>query len=311
MTKHLCVCVCTYRRPEMLERLLRHLADQETRGEFTFSVVVADNDRDGTGRAAAEAAAAQGTLEIRYGIQPEQNIALTRNAAVAWARGEYVAFIDDDEFPERDWLLRLHRTCEALEVAGVLGPVKPHFVEGTPDWLIRSGIYDRPAHPTGFMMGWEECRTGNVLLRRDAMGSVSGSSSREEGPAPEYPGPFRTEFGTGGEDQDFFRRMMEAGHRFAWCNEAVAWETVPESRCKLGVILSRAMLRGKNSLRHSQGRSRNLLKAMIAVPAYAISLPFLFIAGKHLAAKYLVKTTDHAGRLLASVGLNPVKDRLS
>ena len=39
------------------------------------------------------------------------------------------------------------------------------------------------------------------------------------------------------------------------------------------------------------------------------ALPVLFLAGHHHFMKYLVKLADHVGRLLASVGLNPVRER--
>src|SRR5215469_9249606 len=43
-TQHICVCICTYKRPGPLQRLLKGLEGQETQGLFSFSVVVADND---------------------------------------------------------------------------------------------------------------------------------------------------------------------------------------------------------------------------------------------------------------------------
>ena len=41
---HITVCICTYKRPGCLRRLLQELADQDSGGQFTCSVVVADND---------------------------------------------------------------------------------------------------------------------------------------------------------------------------------------------------------------------------------------------------------------------------
>jgi hypothetical protein len=54
---------------------------------------------------------------------------------------------------------------------------------------------------------------------------------------------------------------------------------------------------------------RNVLKSVIAVPAYALALPLLLLAGHHYFMRYLVRLADHVGRLLASVGLNPVTER--
>lgn len=280
----------------MLDRLLRDIARQDTAGEFTYSISVADNDTAGSARPVVEICAHECSLSIVYAIQPERNIALARNTALAQATSDFIVCIDDDEFPVSDWLLNLYRTCEKHQVAGVLGPVKPHFDQPPPRWIVKGRFYERPSHQTGFVMAWPECRTGNVLFRRNIL--------------PAHESPFRPEFGTGGEDQDFFRRMIQAGHKFIWCDEAIAFEVVPPARWRRRFLLSRALLRGKNSLRQRQGRVKNLLKALIAVPLYALALPFLFLVGQHHFMKYSVKMADHSGRLLAWLGLNPIRERV-
>jgi succinoglycan biosynthesis protein ExoM len=295
MLPHLTICICTCGRPAMLERLLREISSQETAGAFAFSVVVTDNDSSQSARSVVDVLALRIGVPIAYCVEAERNIAAARNLALSHATGDFIVFIDDDEFPAPDWLLNLFRTCESHQVAGVLGPVKPHFDHEPPLWLIKGGFYQRPTHPTGFEMPWHECRTGNVIFRRDIL-----DSSRPL---------FRREFGGGGEDQDFFRRMVERGHRFIWCDEAIVHEVVPPSRWSRRFMIHRALFRGRNTFRHGQHRLRNLLKSVIAVPAYALALPVLLLAGHHYFMKYLVKLADHVGRLLASVGLNPVTER--
>ncbi len=294
---HVTVCICTYRRPELLRRLLDELARQQTGGRFTFSAVIADNDRLESARPVADAIAAAGALPVVYCVEPRQNIALARTAALAHAQGEFAAFIDDDEFPASGWLSALFETCTAAGAQGVLGPVRPHFEQTPPPWVPRSGLYDRPEHPTGFVMSWRECRTGNVLFWRDILPA--------DGPA------FSPDFPNGGEDQDFFRRMTARGHRFVWCNEAVAYETVPPIRWDKRVMMRRALLRGRNTLKHTRGLAwaRSLLVSLVAVPLYTLALPFLALAGMHLFMRYLVRLCDHLGRLLAAVGFNPVRER--
>jgi hypothetical protein len=74
--------------------------------------------------------------------------------------------------------------------------------------------------------------------------------------------------------------------------------------------MKRALLRGKNSMRHPRGRVRNLAKSLVAVPLYSLSLPFLQVfGGHHYFMKCLIKLGDHVGRLLAAVGLNPINER--
>src|SRR5437867_3066558 len=191
---HISVCICTYRRSEWLRRLLLSLQRQRTSGLFTYSIVVADNDVSESARAVVAEFASAAAPPI-YCVEPVKNIALVRNRAIATATGNWVAFIDDDEFAVEEWLLRLFQACTNHQVQGALGPVRPHFEAEPPAWVRRCGLYDRPEHDTGFAMSWRESRTGNVLFRRDIL--------------PVGDPPFALEFPNGGEDQDFFRRMME------------------------------------------------------------------------------------------------------
>ena len=79
-------CVATYRRPELLDHLLGALHHQQLPPGVGLEVVVVDNDAAGSARPLAERWQAAG-LELRYEVQPEPNISLTRNRTVAGARG--------------------------------------------------------------------------------------------------------------------------------------------------------------------------------------------------------------------------------
>ncbi len=63
--KHIAVCVCTYKRPDYLKRLLRELAGQETGGLFTYSIVVADNDQSESARAVVSHFASSSPIQIQ------------------------------------------------------------------------------------------------------------------------------------------------------------------------------------------------------------------------------------------------------
>jgi succinoglycan biosynthesis protein ExoM len=289
------VCLCTYKRPKRLQRLLEELARQETAERFTYSIVIADNDKLESARPVVCKFAATSSVPVVYCLEPEQNIALVRNQALANARGEYIAFIDDDEVPEKDWLFQLFDTCQKYAADGVLGPVEPHFEQAPPQWIIKGGFYDRPTHATGFVIDWSEGRTGNLLFKRKIIGDIAQV--------------FLPEFGSGGEDRDFFKRMIESGRVFVWCNEAVVYETVPPIRWKRSFMLRRALLRGKVSLVGPNSRISKVAKSAIAVPAYTIALPFLLVSGQHRFMKYLIKTFDHLGRILSFLGIDVVKEK--
>jgi succinoglycan biosynthesis protein ExoM len=287
--EHITVCVCTFKRTGLLARLLTELRQQETEGLFSYRVLVVDNDASESARATVAAKATGSPVPILYYVEPKQNIALARNKALQHAEGDYVAFIDDDELPPTDWLATLFKTRRTYQVDGVLGPVKPRFDEEPPAWVTKGKFYDRPTYPTGFIIDWRKGRTGNVLLRKQIF--VSGEEA------------FRPDFLTG-EDQDFFRRMIEKGHVFVWCDEAVAYEVVPPIRWKRSFMLKRALLRGKVSLVHPTTGVAEIAKSFIAVPAYTLLLPVLLVVGKHAFMQYLVKIFDHLGRILAVLGFD-------
>src|SRR5262245_37392378 len=106
-TSHITVCICTYKRPLLLKRLLNDVGRQDTGGMFTISIVVVDNDRAETAKPVVQEFATASTVPVNYFVEPQQNIALARNRAVLNAKGDFIACVDDDEFPIEGWLRNL------------------------------------------------------------------------------------------------------------------------------------------------------------------------------------------------------------
>lgn len=284
------VCLCTYRRPALLTRLLEGLEQQRLPAPLRFVVVVCDNDRAGSAAEVVRTFQARASLELSYTCEPEQNIALARNRVIAASDSETIAFIDDDECPEPDWLAHLWQTLHQHDASAVLGPVRPTFTVPPPGWILRGNFFARREFPTGTPLPPSSCRTGNVLFRRAIL------------PASEP--PFRREYGSGGEDVDFFVRLGQQGHRFVWCNEAPVYEVVPASRCSRAYILHRALLRGKINYRLHAGQLRPLLESCGAIPLYLLLLPFQALRGQHHFMNQAMRLCDHLGRFLAYTGLS-------
>lgn len=290
---HICVCICTYKRPEFLRRLLEKLREQETGGWFTYSIVVVDNDHLRSAESEVSRFAASSAIPVRYCVEHEQNIAMARNKAVENATGDYVAFIDDDEFPAGNWLLTLLNACNEYGVAGVLGPVYSHFDTEPPTWIVKGKFWQRPTYPTGTTVSGRMGRTGNVLLRKAIL-----DANRK---------PFRPEFRTG-EDQEFFSRMIEQGHNFIWCNEAVAYEIIPPTRWEHSFILRRCFFQGSYTPHEREFSVGGFVKSAIAIPVYVATLPFAAIAGHHRFMAVLTRIANHLGTVLTCLGIKVIKD---
>jgi len=292
---HISVCILTYKRPMMLNKCLESLQNQELEG-FDFSIVIVDNDMSQSAKEVVSGWRKRSSIDIHYYVEPEQNISLARNKAVANSSGDSIAFIDDDEFPDSGWLLNLYSTLVSENADGVLGPVIPHFDHQPPQWVVKSGLLERPSFVTGTVLSPVNTRTSNVLLDKKILKDVTD--------------PFDPRFGKiGGEDSDFFSRMIADGRKFIWCDEAGVFETVPPERFRRSYFIKRALLRGVSEAKLQTGPGKGVLKSLVAFTLYTAALPVLLVLGHHLFMRYLSKDCDHIGKLLALCGVDVLKQR--
>jgi len=291
------VCIATYRRTERLRAVIADLARQSRRPD---QVVVVDNDQVGSARPLIEQLRASGTpFTIAYDVQPERNIALTRNLTVALADGDWLAFIDDDERAPESWLQRLLEAAASYGADGVLAPVEPQLPADAPPWIRRGRFYDFVHLRSGEPVPLNFMRFGNVLLR--------GQPLRDE------PGPFDPSYGLcTGEDGDLLVRLARKGVRIIWCDEAIVCEPIESRRLSLRWLLLRALSGGQEFARQTVhgkygpiswiGRAvffcRALLQMLVAAGLAALSWP----GGRHRAARWLITASANSGKLSAFWG---------
>lgn len=301
MSDHISICVCTFRRNRMLERLLRSLKRQETDGLFDFSVVVVDNDAAGGARETVARLRDELDLAIDYDVEPENTIPAARNRALSLARGNYIGIIDDDEFAPRRWLITMFRAIHKHHVDGGLGPVYPFYRQRPPDWVMKGRFGERPVISTGTLLNWDQTRTGNVLLKREVF--------------DEHNLRFDLKWRTCGSDRAFFKEAIAAGYWFISVKEAPVYESVPPSRWKKTYYLRRAVVQGYNTHKNASDglsglrRVAVMLKLAAATGIYAVAVPFTLLAGTHMYVKVLERGGHHLSRLLAMLGIELVKKR--
>jgi glycosyltransferase involved in cell wall biosynthesis len=255
---------------------------------------VVDNDARRSAWEVVASFSQSASIPACYVCEPEQNIARARNRAIENAYGSHIAFIDDDEIPVKDWLILHYKMWKKSGASGVLGPVLPLFQNSPPSWILKARILERPEKKTGEILSWVDTRTGNVLLLRSLF---------KEGEHR-----FNEKFGRGGEDKEFFRRMIDSGEQFVWCNEAIVREIIPASRCTRSFQIRRALLRGRIAIPAPFSGFRRLLKSAAATCLY-LPLLLLFLPTSHgHFMRYLIRTFDHIGSILAFLGIYPVKD---
>lgn len=295
---HISVCICTYKRPEMLARTLDGVISQIIDSAFTLEVVIVDNDIMRSAQELVHKYQENGKYKIVYDCEPEQSISLARNRTIRNASGNLIAFIDDDEFPLENWLVKMYMSVKEFNADGVLGPVLPHFPPGAPKWLKKSGLCERPRNTTGSPARGIDLRTGNVLFQR----YVFKRDEKWFDPALGL---------TGGSDGMFMWNQIQRGRRFFWCDEAIVFETVTEEKWPAEFYLKRNFRIGASvgkHLRHSRMISVALIRFLLLL-GYSVVLPFSLFTGKCRWMKTLTRVYYYAGCLLSFLNLTHVPTR--
>ena len=296
--KHINVCVCTYKRPNLLLEVLKALAQLNTDNLFEYSIIVVDNDFGKSAFEVIDKIKDKSRVKIEYFVEPEQNIALARNKAISAANKEFLAFLDDDEIPSKDWLLNLYKTCESQSADGILGLVCPKFRCNPPAWIIKGKFFDRHNYSSGYIMRhWKKMKRGNFLIRHEVLDRTGIF--------------FDSSFGkSGGEDIDFFKRLLERGARFVWCHEATVYEIIGQERCTYRWMLKRSLRDGNVFARVYLGNKVDILKrfvlflwAIVGICLFTFFLPVTLLMGRQHIIRCLVKLFGHIGKVTGVFGL--------
>ncbi len=113
------VVINTYNRAASLRQTLRSLRHQ---AYADFEVIVVNGpSTDATAAVLAEFAGA-----VRVGQCPQAHLSRSRNAGIALASGDVVAFLDDDAVPDPHWLEDLAAAYTGARVGGAGGIVHDH-----------------------------------------------------------------------------------------------------------------------------------------------------------------------------------------
>ena len=298
------LCAATFRRPEGLERLLAGLAALEIPGGVEVCGVIVDNSAEAGARTQVAEATAGFPWPLHYLSETRRGITFARNAALdkALAMGcDFVAFVDDDEVPERSWLAVLLAVQQRSGAAAVLGAVQPVFPPETPTWLIAGRFFESHRYTDGAEI--DDAHTANVLIDLRRLAALGLRFDHRYAL-------------TGGEDTMLFRDLLDAGGRIVYAAEAVVYETVPASRARLAWLLRRwyrtgnieaaLYLRGRR--RDAWRRPANVLRGLVRVAAggglFLANLAVLGLGRKDRIVRPLYTLCRGCGILASTLGWN-------
>jgi GT2 family glycosyltransferase/membrane protein implicated in regulation of membrane protease activity len=268
------VVVTTCSDPARLERCVRSILACD---HDDFEVIVVENRprSSTTGMMLAERFASE--RRLRYVEEPSPGLSQARNTGLALAEGDVVAFTDDDVFVDPAWIRRCARGFErADDVACVTGLIIPLELESDSQLLLDQFV--------GLGKGFrrqtyriEADGDGDPLLPYTPGVIGSGANTVVRADVARELGGFDTSLGAGtpalgGEDLDFYVRLLREGHAVAYEPAAIVWHEHPDGEgtlrrqvyrygVGLGAMLAKRLIAGP--------KRRELMRAVPAGLRYA------------------------------------------
>ena len=130
------VAVCTYNRVKLLQLCIESIAKMNFDKDNYEVLVVDNNSQDQTTLFCKSIPTLFPGLNFRYVHEPRQGVAYTRTTAAKEARGEIIAFIDDDCLADTEWLAEVVSFYDAHpDVISTGGRIVPKFLTEIPAWF--------------------------------------------------------------------------------------------------------------------------------------------------------------------------------
>ncbi len=201
------VVVCSYNGSKTLDGCLRSLQKLDYPD---YEVILVN---DGSTDAVPEIAARYSY--IRYHEQPNRGLSVARNVGMDLARGEIIAYTDDDCFADRDWLYFLVAKLLETDASGVGGP----NLLPTDDGPVAACVSASPGTPA------------HVLIDDNVAEHVPGCNMAYWADRLRAIGGFDPVYTKAGDDVDVCWRLQAEGEKIVYAPAAMVWHhrraTVP------------------------------------------------------------------------------------
>lgn len=263
------VALCTHNHADRLTRTLADLAELQSPQAHWELLIVDNGCHDETPELLAGHAWPTG-WQARVVREEQLGLSNARNRAIAEARGDYVIFMDDDETPDPDWLRAYERLILDKKPDAFGGRIRVLFEDLRPPWLSDELL--------GFL--GELNRAEEIVPLTDPGASFYGGNFGIHRSVCAIVGHFDAMLGrkgtdnTGGEEVDFYRRLLAAGLKVWWTPEAIIHHRIQAAKLNRSYFLDLHYRQGRmEAIRRRGAGSRlppnylygQLLRAMASV----------------------------------------------
>jgi glucosyl-dolichyl phosphate glucuronosyltransferase len=230
--------ICTYNREAYILDALTSLQDQSLDPSLYEIILVDNNSTDATPLLCMDFSrhTKQG-IQFHYYKETQQGLSHARNRGIVLARGEYVAFLDDDAVACKAYLQEI---CDFFEhhssVDAIGGRIFPKYEQEPPSWMpsyitplfsiLDLGEIDKPFSSGNYPVG------ANMAFRKEVFAKS---------------GLFNTELGRtgknmmGGEEKDLFYRIQKHSCAVWYAAKPWVYHIIPAQRMTKSFIYAQAI----------------------------------------------------------------------
>lgn len=231
------VILCTLNGCGTLGNTLNSLAVSTLPKGIEWEVLVVDNNSTDQTREVVEEFCRRFPGRFGYLFEPQPGKSFALNSGCREARGDVLAFLDDDTTVEPTWLQNLTQALHGDEWAGAGGRIVLRWPSPLPGWLSIEGPYARHYFPA-FDEGEEAKRLmrppyGANMAFRKKMFEKYGGFRADLGPSPNGKVPRLFD------DTEFGSRVLAAGEKLRYEPSAVVCVAIPEDRIRRAYFLGR------------------------------------------------------------------------
>ncbi len=272
MRNFISIIIATCNRCESLKNTFDSFLSQECDGTFEFEIIVVDNNsKDGT-KVTVESYLPKlngaNASRLRYLFEPTKGKSYALNKGIREAKGNIIAFADDDVVVDSQWLRQIVQCLEEYRCDGIGGRILPSYPQETPQWIkdnkhLLAGpivFYDQGESIKKYEKPMREFLGTNFVFKREVFDQC---------------GLFRTDLGPGtpriGEDTEFVNRILNKNKVLYYCGKALVWHPVDVQRMTLRYLAKWYMTLGRyRVLGDDQGKIPEHLTYYFGVPRYLI-----------------------------------------
>ena len=274
----LSLVIATYNNATSLARTLKSVAEQDAVKTSWECIVVNNASTDNTNSCVEALIKEYSHINLRLVEESKQGLSHARNKGIAESKGDIIAFIDDDETINKEFVSAYIDLFVNQGAFAAAGAVEVRYDSGRPKWMSK----------------YTEKMIGNPINLGDKIVTITHSTTPAGGNMAfnreifNLYGGFDTDLGRkgkellGGEENDIFNRIRSLGERVFYTPRAIVYHHIAEhklteeyfDKLSYGVGVSkrvRAEKAGEMSALYSDEKRKRIYAYILAI-LYTLAL---------------------------------------